>query len=68
MSDELLAEVRGLRQDLRRNTEATERLAEAIEGMAVILAQDLAVDDADAAGDEGQPASPPAYADGTPIG
>ncbi len=68
MSDELLAEVRGLRQDLRRNTEATERLAEAIEGMAVILAQDLDADAADAAADEGQPAPVAAYADGAPIG
>lgn len=65
MTDDMAAEVRALRIDLARNIEATQRLADAIEGMTAILAQDMA-DDAEPEGDE--PKAVMTYMDGTPQG
>lgn len=65
MTDDMTAEVRALRTDLARNIEATQRLADAIEGMTAILSQDMD-DDADSAAGAAQVVA--AYMDGTPHG
>lgn len=60
---DLLAELRGIRVDLRANTDAVRAHTEAVQGMAAILAADLAEDTSD----DDRPVALGVYMDGSPL-